>query len=323
VVERRRVLLVLFGVSVLLLLAEAAAPNLPALIAAQFAVGLTGMSAQLLIPFAVDLTPIEDRGRTVGGLMAGLLAGVLIGRVAAGFLSDAYGWRAVFLVAAAVMVGMTVVLYFTLPHRPPTARLTYVRLMRSLVGLLRTQRRMWGSAIVSALSFAAYTALWTTLAFLMASRFHRGATETGLFSLVGMAGALMAPLAGKLSDRRGAALMLTLAVAVSLLAFTVMVAWVTIAGLIVGMTLLDLGTQSVQVAAQSHVMHIQPDARSRLNTIYMVLRFIGGASGSVLGAAAWTHAGWTGVCGTAILLLAVAMLVHCVAKNDQGSLKHR
>ncbi|MES2462570.1 MAG: MFS transporter [Armatimonadota bacterium] len=309
-VERRRLVLLLVSACVVLLVGTALAPTLPVLVLLQLLVGMTAMGSQILIPLAVDMTPIEKRGHTVGILMGGLLGGVLLARTVAGIVSDHLGWRAMYALAAVIMLTMLFLLRVGLPHRPPVLRIRYGVLMGSLWHLLRTQPRLWSASIVSALSFGGFTAFWTTLSFLMISRFHRGATEAGLFGIVGLIGALGAPLAGRLADRKGTAFTVTLALLSSLAAFVLMGVWVTIPALIVGVLLMDLGVQSVQVAAQAKVISLVPEARSRLNSLYMVTRFAGGAGGSLIGAAAWSEFRWHGVCIAAVALTALALLVH-------------
>ncbi len=309
-IERRRLILVLTSICVALLAAIALAPNLPLLILLQFLMGASAVGAQVIIPLATDLVPENQRGRTVGFLMGGVLCGILLARTLAGFLGDFLGWRAMYGMAAAVMLLLALLLRGGLPHRPPALRLSYAQLMGSVFGLLRTQPKVWASAGVSGLSFASFMAFWTTLSFLMIDRFHLGASEAGLFGIIGLAGALGAPFAGKLSDKMGASFTVWMALLASLIAFGIMWIWVAMAGLIVGVLLMDLGVQSIQVAAQSKVLSILPEAKNRLNTLYMVARFAGGAMGSFLGAVAWYHAQWPGVCGISILLTVVAMAVH-------------
>ncbi len=309
-VERRGLILAMTWACAALLVGMATAPTLGVLIGCQLLVGAATCGSQILIPLGIDLTPPNKRGDTVGSLMAGLLVGILLARTAAGFLGDAVGWRATYALAAVAMVANGFVLRAELPHRPPTLRLPYLRLLHSMLYLVRTHPPLWSASVVSGLSFAGFTAFWTTLSFLMHDRFGYGSTAAGLFGVVGVGGALAAPLAGRLSDDRGPAFTVTLSLAASAAAFLAMWRWTTIPGLVVGVLLMDLGVQSIQVAEQSLVMALEPAARSRLNTVYMVARFMGGAGGSMLGAAAWTRGGWPGVCGVCVALVAAAVAVH-------------
>lgn len=309
-VERRRLVLALTAVCFALLIATACAPSLTALIILQLLIGIAAMWAQVLIPLAIDLTSPEKRGHTVGVLMAGLLAGILLARTVAGFVGDWLGWRSVFVMSAGMMAIMGFVLYRSLPHRAPSLRMSYAQLMHSMLDLLLRQPRLWVASIVSGLSFASFQGFWTTLAFQMQAAFHRGAGEAGMFGVIGLAGALAAPVAGKLSDRRGPGFTVSLAIVLTIIAFVLMGCWVTTLGLIVGVLLMDLGVQSVQVAEQATVMALVPDARSRMNTMYMVGRFMGGAAGSATCAFIWSKYHWTGVCTANAAFLLVAMGVH-------------
>jgi predicted MFS family arabinose efflux permease len=207
------------------------------------------------------------------------------------------------------------VLLAALPHHPPSLRMSYGRLMHSMIDLLKAHRPLWTASIVSGLSFAGFMAFWTALSYLMKDQFGLGASAAGLFGIVGVVGALAAPLAGKLSDKRGPAFTVTLSLAASAVAFGVMWGWVTIPGLIVGVLLMDVGVQSIQVASQSEVISLVPAARSRVNTLYMVARFMGGAAGSAIGAAAWDRFKWPGVCGASIAMVAVAAGIHLAQEH--------
>jgi predicted MFS family arabinose efflux permease len=308
--ERRRLVLALVSVCFVLLIATALSPGLWALVVCQLLVGITAVTAQVLIPLGIDLTPPHRRGHTVGVLMAGLLCGILLARTLSGFIGDIFNWRAAYYMAAGIMLVMVFVLHASLPHRAPSLKMSYGRLMHSMLNLLGTQPQLWLSAVISGLSFATFTGFWTTLAFLMKDHFHRGASEAGLFGVIGVAGALAAPLAGKLSDKRGPAFTNTMALLSSMIAFGILGFWVTIPGLIIGVLLLDLGVQSTQVSQQAAVMALVPEARSRINTLYMVGRFMGGAAGSALCAAVWSKYRWTGVCAVNTGLLSLAMIVH-------------
>lgn len=318
ILERRRIILLLVAACAVLLVAAAFSPTLALLVFLQFLIGVTAMSAQLLIPLAVDLTPPARRGHTIGILMGGLLSGVLLARTLAGLIADHLSWQAVFLTAAGIMTTLYLALHRSLPHSPPAQRSSYPSLMRSLLALPRTTPALIPSCLITGFSFAGFIAFWTSLSFLMRDTFHRGATEAGLFGLVGLAGALAAPLAGKLSDRRSPNLTTTLALLLSLFAFALMYLWVSFPSLIAGVLLMDLGAQSVQVSEQSRVMALPPaTARNRLNTLYMVSRFTGGAAGAYLSALAYTHSQWPGVSLLALSLTAAALLTHLLRPSQQ------
>ena len=183
----------LTSVCTLLLIGAALSPLIGVLIVLQLLIGITAVNAQVLIPLGIDLTPPEKRGHTVGVLMAGLLLGLLLARTVAGFVGDAFGWRTPFGLAAGLSLIMLFVLHKSLPHRPPSLRMSYGRLMHSMLEFLKTQPQLWVCSLVSGLSFGAFMAFWTTLAFLMKQHFNRGASEAGMFGLVGVVGALAAP----------------------------------------------------------------------------------------------------------------------------------
>ena len=319
IIERRKIVLFLIYVCAALLALTAAAPTLWLLILGNLLVGATSMGAQILIPLAVELSPPEQRGHTVGVMMTGLLGGILLARTLAGVIGDHFGWRAMFALAMVMMLGLAVLLRGRLPHRPPVVVMRYCDLMISLWQVLKTQPRLWRPSLTGALSFGSFTAFWTSLSFLMAEQFHRGSTETGLFGIVGLVGALAAPYAGKLADKRGAAFTVTLALTVILAAFGVMWLWVTIPTLILGVLLMDVGVQTVQVAEQGNVLSLLPEARSRINTLYMVSRFIGGAMGSLVGAFAWSHGRWPAVCAAALGMNTLALTIHFVARRREVS----
>lgn len=322
IVERGKLVFFLIYLCAALLAATALAPTLGLLIVLNLLLGATSMSAQILIPLAVSLSPPQRRGHTVGVMMTGLLAGILLARALAGVIGDHFGWRAMYWVATAMMVLLALLLRGRLPHVPPSVKLPYRDLMVSLWHVWKTQPKLWRPAVVGALSFGSFTAFWTTLSFLMESQFHRGATEAGLFGVVGVVGALAAPYAGKLADRRGAAFTVAVALLVIVAAFGVMEVWMTIPGLILGVLLMDVGVQTVQIAEQGNVLTLLPEAASRLNTLYMVTRFIGGAAGSLIGANAWSQGGWFAVCMACLGLNVLALVVHAAvqARSSGGVL---
>ncbi|NOK17544.1 MFS transporter [Corallococcus carmarthensis] len=309
--ERRKVILMLCGCVGVALVAAGLAPSLHVLVAASFAIGVTTVVPQMLIPFAAQLAAPSERGRVVGTVMSGLLIGILLSRTAAGFVGTHLGWRTMFFVAAGLMVVMGGVLRFMLPAQPPLASMPYPQLMRSLIHLARTEPVLRLHALLGGLTFGAFSAFWATLAlYLRSLPGHYDAQVAGLFGVVGVAGAAIAPLVGRYADQRGDRRINALAIAVLLASFVVL--WLvghSLWGIALGVVLLDLGTQANQIANQARVYSLRPDARSRLNTLYMVTYFVGGAAGAWAGMAAWTRAGWPGVCAVGAGMSLTALVV--------------
>ncbi|MCP3136995.1 MFS transporter [Pyxidicoccus xibeiensis] len=307
--ERRRVIVTMSALVSLALVGAALAPTLPWLVVASFVVGATTVIPQLLVPFAAHLAPAAQRGRVVGTVMSGLLIGILLSRTAAGFVGTHLGWRAMFWIAAGLMLALGGVLRFVLPSQPPLAAMPYPELLRSLGHLWRTEPVLRLHALLGALTFGAFSVFWSTLAlYLQALPEHYGPQVAGMFGVVGVAGALIAPLVGRYADTRGDRRINALAIGVLLLSFGVM--WPLgrwLWGIGLGVVLLDLGVQANHISNQTRVYSLRPEARSRLNTLYMVTYFAGGASGSWLGTTAWTRWGWTGVCAAGALLCVLAL----------------
>jgi predicted MFS family arabinose efflux permease len=162
------------------------------------------------------------------------------------------------------------------------------------------------------LMFSTFSAFWTTLVFFLESpAYHYGSRAAGLFGLVGAAGALCAPLVGHFADRYGARRNVLVAIFLNIVAWVVMAWWGThVAGLIVGVILLDIAAQTVHVSNQTRIYALVPGARSRLNMVYMTLYFIGGSLGSYIASACWYRFGWTGVCVFCEGMMMVALLVY-------------
>src|SRR5262245_7398068 len=302
--ERRRLVVLSLGAAAVMLVGVAVAPNFPLLAAAVFALGLVGVAVQLLIPFAAHLAPPDDRGRVVGTVMGGMLGGVLLSRTVSGVVGQSLGWRAMYWIAAAVTVGMLLTLRAALPTSQPSARLSYPALLKSLVGLVREEPVLRQSCLFGAATFGAFSAFWATLALHLAGPpFGYGSEVAGLFGLVGVVGVAAAPLVGWAGDRGSLRRTVGLGIGVTALSFVLLGLGGRVLGVLVaGVVLLDLGVQVVHVANQARNYALRPDARSRLNTVYMAAYFVGGMAGSSLGATGWAVAGWAGVCAVGVLL---------------------
>ena len=308
--ERRLLLTLTCGAATVMLLAVALAPTLPLLLVASFALGLATCAPQLLVPYAAGLVPLEERGRAIGKVMSGLLVGILLSRTASGLVGAHFGWRAIYFIAFFSMAALTALLRVALPTQPPDRSVRYADLLRSLPGLIRREPLLRRHSLLGGLAFAAFSAFWTTLVYLLQTPpYHYGPDVAGLFGVVGVVGALFAPLAGRLADRHGSRFVNGLALGCVLASWILFaVGWRSIAGLALGVVLLDLGVQSNHISNQARVLGLSSEFRNRLNTVYMVIYFAGGALGSMLGASAFSAFGWAGTSalGIGFSLLALA-----------------
>lgn len=301
------------------LIATAAAPTITFLAVASFVVGVTTVGPQIIVPFAATLAAPQERGRVVGTIMSGLLIGVLLARVVSGLVGAHLGWRAMYWIAAAMMLALIPLLRKLLPGEEPRPRISYPELLRSLWELIRKEPVLRETSIFGALIFGAFSVFWVTLVFfLQTPPYHYGSDVAGLFGLAGIAGALAASFVGRLADRINARIITGVMLMVTLLSYIVF--WLSghsLWGLITGVILLDLGTQGTHISNQTRIYRLNAAARSRLNTVYMVFYFIGGSLGSLLGAYGWSIGQWNGVCAAGILMLVFALVVYAV-----GSLRH-
>jgi predicted MFS family arabinose efflux permease len=286
----------------------AAAPGLPVLIIASLAIGVLATIAQQAVPFAAELAPPAARGHAVGTVMSGLLLGILLARTAAGLIAEYFGWRTVFVASVVALLVLAVVIVKKLPRSQPTSTLSYTKLLVSMWHLTVDHRALREASLTGAAMFAAFSIFWSVLALLLAGApFHLGPQAAGLFGIVGAAGAMAAPLAGKFSDQRGPRAIITLSIVLVGISFVVFgFSGASIAGLVVGVIVLDVGVQAAQISNQSRIYALKPDARSRVNTVYMVAYFIGGAAGSGVGAVVWPVFGWSGVCVAGVGFAALA-----------------
>jgi len=327
VLERRALMMRMYGAVAVALLLVAMAPNLAWLIAGSALIGLLASVTHIVLPIAPDLVDDAGRGRAIGIVMTGLLLGILLARTFAGWVSHIHGWRWVFVVAAVINAAFVPLLWRVMPKLPPKHELGYGEAMRSLWTLFRTEPLLRESCAMGALVFASFSCFWTTLAFLLDSHYGLGAGVAGTFGVVGAAGAMIAPVAGRLSDRKGPRWVIT--VGIVALAASYALLWgeeratmsmaLHVTALAIGVVVLDLGAQMTQVANQTRIFGLVPSARSRLNTVYMTVYFTGAAIGSALSTVAWVHWKWNGVCALALGFIVLAGIRHATGRRDTGT----
>jgi len=293
------------------MLITASSQSLGVMILGTALTGLFSVVAQILVPLAATLATPDKRGKVVGTIMSGLLLGILLARTAAGLLADLGGWRTVYWLASALMALMALALWRGLPTVKQETHLNYPQLLGSVFSLFIHDRLLRTRALLGCLTFANFSILWTSMAFLLAGApFHFSEGVIGLFGLAGAAGALGARPAGGLADKGKSHLTTTSGLLLLLLSWgAIWYGQSSVIALIVGILVLDLTVQGVHITNQTVIYRMQPQARNRLTAGYMTSYFIGGAAGSLLSASAWQHAGWSGVCLAGVTMATLNLLV--------------
>lgn len=305
ILERRKQILFMTTITALALLLAAKAPNFIVLQIASVLVGICCIIPQLILPLAASMAPAHKRGSVIGTIMAGLLVGILASRSLSGAIGSLYGWREMYLIASGITTILLGIMWLRIPASSPVFKATYKELMTSVVYYVRTQPALRLAAVSNALSFAVVSAFWVTMVlFLSAPPFNYSSAGIGLLGLAGAAGALAAPLVGKISDGRNSAKNILIGLICELISFAAF--YFTGSGiflLLTGIILLDVGHQALQVTNQTTIYSILPEARNRFNTVFMTSTFIGGASGSALGLFLWNLGQWPAVCAGAALII--------------------
>jgi predicted MFS family arabinose efflux permease len=315
VLDRRRLIVTQLVLSTVALVVVGVALSTIVLLAGMVMVGVLAVVTQVLVACAATVAGEHERGAVVGTVTSGVVIGILLARTFAGAITDVAGWRAVYLVSAALTLTVSGLLSRFLPSLPrPAQRTDYRRLLRSMRTLYTTERTLRIRAGLAMLIFAAFNVLWTSLLLPLREPPHsmsHGAI--GLLGLVGAAGALGAARAGRLADRGLGRVTTGAALALLLCWLPIALVRQSLLALVVGLVTLDLAVQAVHVTSQSVIYQIDPSARSRLVGAYMVFYSIGSAGGAISSTFVYARAGWTGVCvlgaaisGSALALWAIA-----------------
>jgi predicted MFS family arabinose efflux permease len=307
---------------VLGLIATYFATSLLPLVMASFVVGMSSNITQQLLPLASSLTTPAHRGRVISTLMTGLTVGILVSRVISGTISEYFGWRMVYLFAAALAIIFGLFLMAYLPKNKPTSTLSYPKLLVSMFNLLKTHRVLRNAAITGGLWFAAFNALWATLAIHVGDfPFNYTAQQAGMFGFIGLAGAISAKVSGRLVHKFGSPRLISAGLLLILFGFAVFALWGnTLMGMIIGVILVDLGVFGAQIPNQVRIFAIDPKAQSRINAIYMLCYYLGGALGSAIGVRIISMAGWNGLTLFGVFLVSTGLFYHLYSSKKQQAI---
>lgn len=296
--ERKKQILLITGLAIFALLLAAVSHTFFVLEIASVLIGACSIVPQLILPLAANLSTDENRGANIGMIMSGLLVGILASRAVSGSIGYWLDWRAVYYIAAAICALLIILMARRFPQSYPNFKGTYRELMRSMFGYIKSQPALRETSIINFLAFAIISAFWTTMVLFLANPpFNFQTLQIGLFGIAGAAGALAAPLVGKLSDggnpRKNLMIGFILQlVSMALFYFTGSHLYLFIIGII----LIDIAQQAIHVTNQTRIYTLIPEARNRLNTIFMSVSFIGASCGSALGLWLWGQGGWALFC---------------------------
>ncbi|KIA94224.1 MFS transporter [Pedobacter kyungheensis] len=296
--ERKKQILLITGLAIFALLLAAVSHTFFVLEIASVLIGACSIVPQLILPLAANLSSDENRGANIGMIMSGLLVGILASRAVSGSIGYWLDWRAVYYIAAAICALLIILMARRFPQSYPNFKGTYRELMRSMFGYIKSQPALRETSAINFLAFAIISAFWTTMVLFLANPpFNFQTLQIGLFGIAGAAGALAAPLVGKLSDggnpRKNLMIGFILQlVSMALFYFTGSHLYLFIIGII----LIDIAQQAIHVTNQTRIYTLIPEARNRLNTIFMSVSFIGASCGSALGLWLWGQGGWVLFC---------------------------
>jgi len=310
--ERRKQILIITLVAIAALLLAYFAPTFLVLEVACVFIGASSIVPQLILPMAANLVSDEERGQTVGIIMSGLLIGILASRAVSGAIGFVWGWRSMFLIAALICFLLFLLMAKRFPKSLPDFRGTYSKLMSSMFSYIRTQPVLRETSLINFIAFATLSGFWTTMVlYLSGPPFHYQSMEVGLFGIAGAAGAMAAPLVGKLSDGRDPARNLLIGLVlelISIAAFYFTGSHVYL--FVIGIILLDVGQQSIHVTNQTRIYALVPEARNRLNTVFMSVSFVGASVGSATGLWLWDKGRWPLFCAGSAALITLNILIY-------------
>lgn len=321
-VSRRKIIVTSMAIAAIVAGLIAKASSLTTVLLASILLGMCSVVPQIFVPMAGQFSRPENKSRNMGFVLSGLLTGVLAARVVSGWLGEWLGWRAMYAVAAALMLLCLVVATRMLPRMRPTFSGTYLSLMKTVGTIFIRKKNIRTHSLRAAFSFASMMSIWSCMAFHLAGApFHAGSDMVGLLGLCGVAGAVAASGVGKYVPRYGILRISTTGSVLQIVAWTVALLFGnSYAGLVAAIMLVDIGAQCQQLSNQSGCLKEVPNAANRANTIFMTSLFAGGSVGTFTSGMAWTQWGWSGVAcaGASFALCSLAISVREWRKGGSG-----
>lgn len=319
-VENRRLVLSTLAVVICALFASAFTHNALFFLMAAMFIGLGSVATQILVPYAAHLATEEQRGQVVGNVMSGLLLGIMLARPLSSLVADLWGWQAIFIFSAVVTAILAVMLAFLLPERSLSHTMKYSDLIYSLWSLFKTEAVLRRRAFYQASLFGAFSLFWTVIPLFLASHFHLSQQGIALFSLAGVAGAIAAPIAGRLADKGWTKRLTGLAIIIAILSFLLThivedSSVLALTLLVIAAITLDMAVSGNLVLGQRAIYSLGSEIRGRVNGVFMAVFFIGGAVGSALGGWSYAHGGWMLASILGLSMPVIALLYYFTEKG--------
>ncbi|NRS19113.1 MFS transporter [Brevibacillus sp. HB1.4B] len=321
ILENRKLVVVSLFLTAIALALAAVVKSAGLFLTVSLFIGLGSVAAQVLVPYAAHLSPDATRGRNVGNVMSGLLLGIMLARPISSMVAEFLGWRAVYYLSAIAILVLALLLARVLPARQPLNTTRYPALLGSMLHLLKTTPILQRRAIYHACVFATFSLFWTTVPLLLTSPiFHFSQKEVSLFALLGVSGAVAAPVAGRLADRGWARSATGLALAFVIISGILPLvihgsSTSALVTLVISAILLDMGVSANLVLGQRAIFSLGAQFRSRLNGLYMAIFFAGGAIGSATGGWAYAMGGWKAALLIGIALPVIALIYYTTEKK--------
>lgn len=319
--DRKKLLLLSHLLLALCLLGLGIVENLYALYALSLLTGLFAVSAQIVIPMAAAMSG-KDKGRVVGSIFSGLLTGILLARTLSGYVTEWFGnWHSIFVLSSVLVFACMVGIAKTLPNIEPHFSQSYGSLLASCVYQLKRFALLRANALLITVLFGVFCSFWTTLTFkLSLAPFNFNSDVIGLFGILAVAGALLAPYIGKVADKINPTFTKILSIAMIVVSIILMKVFEdSLAAFIIATLLLDIGFQAVQINNLAQIYTLDEKAHSRINTAYMSSMFLGGALGTAIGVYCWEHGGWALV---SLQLLSLSVIALAIILYSALSSKH-
>lgn len=280
--------------------------------------GLTTVGGGILTPFISDISPAEKRGKVIGTIVSGMLTGILLSRTLSGFVSEYFGWRFIYYLATVCTVLLSVVLLTKLPAEKEKTKISYGPLILSVFRIASSRKSIWVTLLLGFGVFAVFSSFWTGLTFLLSNEPYFYTTdEIGLVGIAGLAGALAARRAGALHDKGYSSIAIGYALVLAVLSISLTLAGIgNIWVIVISVVFFDMAVQTINVINQSRLLALDPPNRSRINTAFITVNFLGGAFGSALTGLLWEEGQWLAIAYAEISLLTITFLIWFCSRDS-------